>query len=151
MVEFDVTGTVNNTFLNSKAQSHTITVELTRENIAAIKTLVRTSPEFGETNSYRWHFIGKHAKFISKDDIGHDYQSIWDGRGVDDLDDPDNRHKIPADMITEGSWVKLEYSVVPYLGQDRKDGESFLPGCTLKLLSIGLLEDGNGKYNFESP
>ena len=53
-------------------------------------------------------------------------------------------------MITERSQVMLEYSVVPYLSQDRKDEESFQPGCT-QLLSIGLLENGDSKYNFESP
>jgi len=120
--------------------------------IAAIKTLVQTSPEFHEINSYRWPFMGSHAKFTSKDDIGDEYKSIWDGRDVEDVNNPDNRHKISADMITEGSRVMLEYSVVPYLGQVRKEGESFLPGCTLKLLSIGLLKDSDGKcYNFESP
>ena len=91
------------------------------------------------------------TKFTSKDDIGNDYQSIWDDSGIDDLNDPDKRYKISSDLITEGSQVMLEYSVVPYLGQDWKDGESFQLGCTLKLLSIGLLKDGRSKYNFESP
>jgi len=54
-------------------------------------------------------------------------------------------------MINDGSQVMIEYSLVPYLDLDRKDGESFQPGCTLKLLSIGLLKDENQKYNFESP
>ena len=116
-----------------------------------MKTLVQTSPEFRDTNSYRWPFKGRHTKFTSKDDIGDDYQWIWDGRGLDNLRDPDKRQKISADMITEGCQIMIEYAVVPYLGQDNKDRDSFLPGCTLKLLSIGLLKDGNGKYNFESP
>ena len=54
-------------------------------------------------------------------------------------------------MINDGSQVMIEYSLVPYLGLDKKDGESFHSGCTLKLLSIGLLKDENQKYNFESP
>jgi len=151
MIEFNVKGIVINTFLSSKAKSHTIFIQLTSENIAAIKTLIRTSPEFHETNSYRWPFVGTHAKFTSKDDIGDEYQSVWNGRGVKDLNNPDNRHKISADMINDGSQVMIEYSLVPYLDLDRKDGESFQPGCTLKLLSIGLLKDENQKYNFESP
>ena len=151
MVEFNVTGTVVNTFLTPKSKSHTITIDLKQNYIAAIKTLIKTSPEFDDTKSYRWPFIGKHAKFTSKDDIGNDYQCIWDGRGIDDLNDPDNRQKISADMINEGCKVMIEYSVVPYLGRDSKVGDSFLPGYTLKLLSIDLLKDQNGKYNFESP
>jgi len=42
MIEFNVKGIVINTFLSFKAKSHIISVQLTSQNIADIKTLIRT-------------------------------------------------------------------------------------------------------------
>src|SRR5271169_6801551 len=69
MIEFNVVGTLVDSFLNDKAKSHTITVELSREKIEEIKALVRTSPNFN-ANEYRWPFVGRDAKFTSKDSTG---------------------------------------------------------------------------------
>jgi len=51
-----------------------------------------------------------------------------------------------------GNKVYIEHSLVPYVRKKGKDEEQgHLPSCTLKLHSIELLEEGNGKYNFERP
>ena len=151
MVEFSVVGTVVDTFFDSKAKSHMITVNITRAEMEAIKTLVRSSPDFVD-HHYRWPFVGTNAKFRSRDDIGTDFQSAWDGRRILDVKDPDQRKRIPASYIKESSKVYVEYSVVPYVGKEGKDGEEgFPPGCTLKLLSVGLLEDDVARFNFETP
>ena len=76
MIEFNVKGIVINTFLSFKAKSHIISVQLTSQNIADIKTLICISSKFHETNSYRWSFVGTHAKFTSKDDIDDEYQFV---------------------------------------------------------------------------
>ena len=46
----------------------------------------------------------------------------------------------------------VEYTPVSYPGKHAKEGEpGFDPGCTLQLLSVGLLGSRRQRLNFESP
>ena len=48
-------------------------------------------------------------------------------------------------MIEPGCVVMVEYVVTCYSGRKSSPGNvGFLPGCSLKLLSIGLLAEGAG-------
>ena len=155
-MEFEVLGTVTDTFLNAGAFSHTITVNISKEEIAKVKSRVETLPDF-EGTGYRWPFEGTRAKFTSRDDLTEEFHFVWDGQAIDPHD-VDQCQCIPASTIQNGRQVMIEYTVVPYVGKKTKEGDQgFLPGCSLKLLSIGLLGnketdvDVKEGYNFESP
>jgi len=46
----------------------------------------------------------------------------------------------------------VEYSIVPYVGKERKHGEEgYSLAYMLKPLSVGLLEDDLARFNFEMP
>jgi hypothetical protein len=87
MVEFTVTSTVADIFFDAKAKSHTVTVDISRGEVDAIKALVRTSLNFTECH-YCWPFAGTNAKFTSKDDISSESPSVWDGKEIGDITDP---------------------------------------------------------------
>ena len=61
------------------------------------------------------------------------------------MTDVERRVPISADVIEPGCVVMVEYVVSCYSGRKSSpDNVGFLPGCSLKLLSIGLLAEGAG-------
>jgi len=62
-----------------------------------------------------------------------------------ELTDLERRVPISADVIELGCVVMVEYVVSCYSGRKYSpDNVSFLPGCSLKLVSIGLSAEGAG-------
>ena len=59
---------------------------------------------------------------------------------IGDVGNVDSRQSIEHSGIERGSKVLVEYTTVSYPGKRAKEGEpGFNPGCTLQLLSLGLL------------
>jgi hypothetical protein len=151
VMEFEVSGVVEKCYLKSGAKSHTVVIALSEADVDAIKRLVETSPELnGKDTNYHWPFDGNNAKFASKHDLHDDFQDIWDGREIPDIHDISKRRRLSSSKIVEGCKVLMEYTIVLY-GAKRASGNDpgFGSGCSLRLLSIGLL--GDGPCDFESP
>jgi hypothetical protein len=146
MIESAVTGTVVDAFLSSRVMSHTVALNVDEKFIDGVKKFVQTAPNF-EGHSFRWPFESAVAKFTEKEFISKDFLVVWDGRGFKgaELTDVERRIPISADVIEPGSVVMVEYVVTCYSGRkSSSDNAGFLPGCSLKLLSIGLLGGGDG-------
>src|SRR5947207_10778573 len=125
-------------------------VDIGVNEIERIKAFVRTIPGFIEVD-YRWPFEGSEAKFISKEDLEEECREAWDGRNID-VHDIDSRVPLSINDIEEGAKVFVEYTIVSYFGRKAKNGEEgFNPGCTMKLLSVGLLGQQERGLDFESP
>ena len=65
----------------------------------------------------------------------------------------DQRKRIAADEVKERRSVVVEYTPVPYDGNEAdNESDGFDGGCSLQLLSIGVLDDdGSEKFDFDSP
>ena len=55
--------------------------------------------------------------------------------------------------VREGATVVIEHTPLSYLGKTKSDGiAGFESGCSLQLLSIGVLSEGDFKeFDFDSP
>ena len=84
---FEVEGIVMDYYLREEAHTHTIQIQLDSSDIDHIKSIVHMAPCHIEAG-YRWPFHGNIAKFTSKDSkdkLTRDFESILDGRGIQDL------------------------------------------------------------------
>ena len=150
ILEFETTGILIRTFLQPNAKSHTIIVNIGHAEIDRIKSIIHSVPNFQE-HGYRWPFDGFDAKFTSKENLEDPYENIWDTRNID-VHNIDSRLPLNVDDIEEGCKVFVEYSISPYSAKKaRPNVEGFNAGATLQLLSIGLLELPDRRFNFESP
>ncbi len=62
-----------------------------------------------------------------------------------ELTDVERRVPISIEAIEPGSVIMVEYVIICYSGRKSSpDSIGFLAGCSLKLLSIGLLAAGSG-------
>src|SRR5579859_6069350 len=146
MIESVVTGTVVDTFLSDRAKSHMVSINVDRDFVEGIKNLVRTVPGFQEPD-FRWPFECGVAKFTEKEFIGNKFPVVWDGRGFEEaeLRDVERRVPISAEVIEPGCQIMVEYVITYYSGRKPSPNiVGFLPGCSLKLLSIGLVGEGGG-------
>ena len=141
---FEVNGLVVDFYLRADAYAHTIRLQLSPNDIESIKTIIRTAPNHLESN-YRWPFNGPIAKFTSKDSkekLASDFEPVLDGRGIDLNDLDDNLEDLTINDLLEGARVSVEYIPVPYGARKaNKKDDGFMPGCTLKLLSIVILDN----------
>ena len=76
--------------------------------------------------------------------------------GKANLDDYEQRASLPTTTIEPGISVLIEYTVVTYGGRKPTDEDGgFTPGCTLSLLSVGLVdpdpEEDELQFDFDSP
>ena len=147
VIEYQTTGRLKASFLNTDAKSHTVKLTVDDKDIERIKVLVNTSPDFLE-GSFHWPFdVNGIATFTSKENLSAEFEYLYDARGKNP-DDVDEDDKISPSRLNNGSKVLVEYTPATWSGKKAKNGEaSFGNGCTLKLHSILLLED---KYNFQS-
>jgi hypothetical protein len=114
--------------------------------VEGVKKLVRTVPGFQEPG-FRWPFESGVAKFTEKEFVGDNFPVVWDGRGFEgaELTEVERRVPISAGVIESGCLILVEYVITCYSGRKPSpDSVGFLPGCSLKLLSIGLLAEGGG-------
>jgi hypothetical protein len=144
VMEFSVVGKVANAFLQAHAFTHTLVLDIAAVEIETIKTIARSAPRHNEAN-YRWPFDGTVTKFTTKDDLSNAFQNVWDGRNVVDISDIEQRHPLGIDDVEEGDEVMVEYTITPYSGRKPKGTDpGFEAGCSLKLLSVGVLEKHAG-------
>src|SRR5579859_2081157 len=151
VLEFSVLGIVSEIFLYEGALSHTISLEVDGDDVAAIKGMVEKIPGFND-NGYWWPMNGNVLKFSAKgSDLTKPFADLWNA-DIKDVGNIDRCRPIEHSDIEHGSKVLVEYTPVPYPGRHAKEGDpGFDPGCTLQLLSVGLLESRRQRLNFESP
>ena len=133
-------------FLSSRVKSHTVSIKADQDFVEGVKKLVQMVPDFQEPG-FRWPFESGVMKLTEKEFIGDDFLVIWDGCGFEgvELTDVERRVAISADIIELGCLIMVEYVITCYSGRKLSpDSVGFLPGCSLKLLSIGLLAEGGG-------
>jgi hypothetical protein len=65
----------------------------------------------------------------------------------------EERKKSSVEEVKDGMSVVIEYTPLPYIGRKRTDEmDGFDGGCSLQLLSIGVLDEGDSEeFDFESP
>jgi len=146
MIESVVMGTVVDAFLSKRVMSHTLSINVDESFIERVKKFVQTAPSFKE-QGFHWPFESGVAKFTEKEFVNNDFPIVWDGRRLKEaeLTDVERRVPISADVIEPGCVVMVEYVVTCYSGRKSSpDNVGFQPGCSLKLLSIGLLAEGAG-------
>ena len=159
VMEYKVKGTVASAFLKLTRYNHTLMLNIEPTEIDKLKELVKTCPAFNPTEEFRWPFTGTEAKFTNREDIEQEFKHIWDGCNMMALKDVDERKQISSWDIDVRNKVVVKYIVIPYLGRKAgKDDEGFSAGCSLELLSIGLLNsdaggsgDGSLQFDFNSP
>lgn len=153
VLELNMKGTVVKSFLRAGALSHTIVIESSGKNIEELKSLIKTVPvpEFSEQH-YRWPWEGSKVRFTSKRDLNSEFKFIWNGAEVN-WSKVEERKKAAMDEVKEGATVVIEYTPLSYLGRIETDGVAgFESGCSLQLLSIGVLSEGDFKeFDFDSP
>jgi hypothetical protein len=151
VLELNMKGSVVKSFLRAGALSHTIFIDASKEDIEALKSLIKTMPGFNEEH-YRWPFEGSKIRFTSKRDLDSEFKFVWNGAGVD-WNNIEERTKLAVEEVKEGTSVVIEYTPLSYLGRNGTDEvNGFENGCSLQLLSIGILDEGDSKdFDFESP
>ena len=75
VMELTMKGSVVKSFLRAKALSHTVFIEVSEEDIKALKSLIKMVPGFNEQR-YRWPFEGRMVKFTSKRDLDSVFEFI---------------------------------------------------------------------------
>jgi hypothetical protein len=95
---------------------------------------------------------GNVLKFSAKgSDTTKPFTDLWNA-DIGDVGNVDRRRPIEHSDIERGSKVLVEYTPVSYPGRRAKEGDpGFDHGCTLQLLSVGLLGSRRHRLNFESP
>ena len=151
VIERTLEGTVTNSYLRAGAMSHSISIEVDLKDLEDLKSLIKTAPGF-DAKAYRWPFKGTVVRLNSRKDLSSEYKCVWNGVGID-WTDVDQRKRITADKVKHGRSVIVEYTPVPYDGKEADDeSDGFEGGCSLQLLSIGVLDDdGSEKFDFDSP
>jgi hypothetical protein len=90
------------------------------------------------------------AQLKDKQNLSHS-KLILDGRGIDFENFTDCLPDLTVDDVVEGAKVSVEYILIPYIERKpNKKDSGFTPGCTLKLVSITLLE-GPDKLDISIP
>jgi hypothetical protein len=152
VLELNMKGTVIKSFLWAGALSHTVVIDCSQQNIEELKSLIKTVSGF-DGQHYRWPWdSGNKVKFTSKRDLDSEFQFVWNGAEVD-WSNVEKRKKLTVDDVKEGATVVVEYTPLSYLGRTGTDGvDGFESGCSLQLLSIGVLSEGDSKeFDFDSP
>jgi len=144
-------GVVMEVFLYAGALSHTISVEVDADDVAVIKGIVKKVPGFNH-KGYRWPMNSNVLKFLVKGlDMMKLFADLWSADIVD-VGNVDSHQPIEHSDIECGSKVLVEYTPVSYPRKCAKEEDTgFDPGCTLQLLSVGLLGSRRRRLNFESP
>jgi hypothetical protein len=136
-------GTVTLAFLQGKKEewSHKVELNVTQEYVDKIKNFVRRSPEYPVVESaFSWNLVRFEngvltLQFLGKQDLKDDFDSVWDGRGLDkaQLYNIEGRRELSCVEIKIGAEVMIE--AVPEIWK-QPSGQQ---GCTLHLSAVGLL------------
>ena len=98
-------------------------------------------------SQYRWPFDGAIAKFtsklLSKEKLPYKFELILDGHDIHLKNFIGRLQDLMINDVVEGAKVSVQYIPISYFGRKpgkKEDDDDFPPGCTLKLVSITLLE-----------
>jgi hypothetical protein len=150
VMEFSTVGVVKKAYLRGSF-AHTVIADIETAEIERIKAIVAKVPNFDGSSDYRWPFEDNEARFVCKEGLNQDFECVWDGRNID-IGDIDARKKLSVDEIQEGTKVFVEYAITPYVGRkSRPNIKGFEPGTSLELLSVGLLEVADARFDVRSP
>ena len=153
MVEFRVHGTVMEPFLKGGpgAYSHTVSIDLSNENVALIKSYVYKIPNY-DPAVYRWPIEVNAVKFTSKEKVSLPFSEVWEISDEKLICNEHLRSPISWERVKKGTPVWVEYTIVGYSGKaaTEEDSNKFDPGVTLRLLSISMLSGMESRYNFGS-
>jgi hypothetical protein len=151
VMELSMKGSVAKSFLRASALSHTLVIDTNKEDLETLKSLVKTAPGFNKQH-FRWPSDGSRIKFTSKKDLDSEFKFVWNGVGVD-WRDVEKRKRMTIEEVKEGATVVVEYTPLAYTGRVETENVSgFESGCSLQLLSIGVLSESDSKeFDFESP
>jgi len=118
-----------------------------------LKLLIKTIPEVDE-EYYKWPFNGNTVKFTCKRDLDSAFKYVWNGVDVNWRNIEERKH-VAAEEVKEGKLVIVEYTPTPYVGRNgTAEVSGFQSGCTLELLSIGILSEVDSQefdFDFDSP
>ena len=96
---------------------------------------------FSEFKSLIWLIDIGHRPKDSKEKLTSDFEPVLDARGIDLKSFNGTLEDLTINDVIEGARVSVEYIPVPYGGRKpNKKDDGFMPGYTLKLLSIAILE-----------
>src|SRR5436305_5046791 len=137
---FEVKRIVTDYYLRKKAYAHIIQVQLDSFDIDHIKFIVHTTSRHVETE-YHWSFNDNVAKFTfidSKDKLTRDFESILNGRGIENLKNyTGNLRDLTINDVMKEAKISIEYSSVPYGDKkSRGNDDGFPPECTFKLFLL---------------
>jgi hypothetical protein len=148
LFELQARGVAHSVYLTEKSEfGHTISVTLNEEDIDKLKSAVMKSPHYTGEDEFRWA-IQDHStvKFICKLHPGTKYANVWDAtQGI--LADFNKRKRVDSSLVEAGAYVYVEF--IPSTWRF-ESGAVTSNGCTFKLLSVGLLQNENNAYDFES-
>jgi hypothetical protein len=155
VVEFRVHGTVMDPYLEGGANSfsHGISIDLSDEDVALIKSYVHKIPNYTPGRLYRWPIEANAVKFTSKDNVAKPFLDIWEIDDAKLIRNENLRAPISWTKVKKGIPVWVEYSIKGYNGKKatQDNDKEFGPGVTLTLLSIGMLKGACGdSYDFGS-
>jgi hypothetical protein len=148
LLELQVRGTTHSVYLTEKSEfGHTISITLNEDDIKSLKSAVRKSPHYTAEDEFRWPIQGHSiVKFICKLHPGTKYANVWDAtQGV--IADINDRRRLDHNRVEAGAQVYIEFIPSTWRFESAAQSSS---GCTFKLLSIGLLQNDNDAYDFES-
>ena len=151
VIELNMQDVVVKSFLRAGALSHTVVIDTNKKDIEELKSLIKTVPGFNEQH-YRWPLDGNKVKFTSKRDLDSEFKFVWNGVAVN-WSNVEERRKLAAEEVKDGATVVIEYTPLSYLGRTGTDEvDGFESGCSLQLLSIGVLSEGDSdEFDFDSP
>jgi hypothetical protein len=151
VIELTMKSTIVKLFLRAGALSRTISIGASKEDIEALKSLIKTAPGFDEAH-YRWPSDGNRIKFTSKRELDSEFKFVWNGVGVN-WSHIETRKRTAVQEVKEGTTVVVEYMPLAYMGRNGTDKVGgFESGCSLQLLSVGVLSESDSKeFDFESP
>ena len=136
-VELQAQGKVIKSFLQGGKFGHTLKIECNDNDPHRIKDFIATDPKAKEIGFKRP--INENVLTMSNKEEGKsEFKSIWDGQNID-VSDIAQRKYLSANYIQKDVEVYVEFTVTGCIAKNNY-------GSSLKLLSVGLVDDGTAAY-----
>lgn len=142
VMELHTRGKVIKSFLYGGKFGHTLKIECAASEIRRVRDFIGTDAKAKE-EGFKWPISENTLTITNKKEGESEFKWIWDGRNIE-ISDIAQRKRASADQIQKDAEVYVEFTATGYSAKNNH-------GCSLKLLSVGLLDDGTKGYNFESP
>jgi len=142
VLELQIRGKVVKAFLCGGKFGHTLKIECNDDDIRKVKDFIATDPKAKEAG-FKWPISDNILTISNKEEGESEFKYIWDGRKIN-VNDITQRQRVSTNYIQKDAEVYVEFMATGYTAKKEH-------GSSLKLLSVGLLDDGTAGYNFESP